>query len=123
VKTVGRVDGRYKEQWQARKIQEHAVWTPDDNSETTTALRLGLMKERGSGRGVEWRGDRRRRTQAGARVVRHTYNVLRKRTAATRVWTMSAEGDEDGQLGRQTAAEGLSSVIGGSGQRSDVFLR
>lgn len=47
------------------KIQEHAVWTPDDNSETTTALRQELMRtSEDRGRGVEWSGRRghRRRT-------------------------------------------------------------
>ena len=57
MRTMGRVNGREKWQRQARKIEEHVVWTPDENSETATALRQGLMRaSEDRGRGGEWRG-------------------------------------------------------------------
>lgn len=104
----------------AAKIQEHAVWTPDDNSETTTALRLGL-KRKSEDREEVWSGGGPQRKSAGRARGDETYLYrVGENAQQQQGMDVKCKRVEDGQLGRQTAAEGLSSVIGSSGQRTAV---
>lgn len=129
---MGRVNGAVERGAAGAKIQEFAVWTLDDNSETATALRQGVTRK-----GEEERGRARTREACGRWTVdggRARRQECRRAPGADvpilcwggvgevvgRCTLNGSRTQEEGGMGAnsgQTAAEGYWE------QRSDVFLR